>query len=92
MYGPIGVQNPCTEEIMSAKTTTKPIPKTARTVAWVKPNKKLARAHTIVGGKGADVTLTCGSSLPSFDGAELLFDHKEAEPCRMCAKRSEGAK
>ena len=77
---------------MATKTAAKPIPKTAKTVAWVKPNKKLSRAHTIVRGKGSDVTLTCGSSLPTLDGAELMFDVKEAEPCRMCAKRAEGAK
>jgi hypothetical protein len=77
---------------MSAKTTTKPFPKSARTVAWIKPNKKLSRGHTIVRGKGSEITLTCGSTLPSFDGAELLFDQKEAEPCRMCAKRSENGK
>ena len=77
---------------MSAKTTTKPIPKTAQTIAWIKPNKKLSRAHTIVRGKGSEITLMCGSSLPKFDGAELLFDHAEAEPCRMCAKRSENGK
>jgi hypothetical protein len=77
---------------MSTKTAAKPIPKTASTVAWIKPNGKLSRAHSIIRGKGSELTLTCGSSLPSFDGAELLFDHQEAEPCRMCAKRAEGAK
>jgi len=77
---------------MATKTATQPVPKTAKTVAWMKPNGKLSRAHSIVRGKGSEVTLTCGSSLPNFDGAELLFDHKEADPCRMCAKRSEGSK
>jgi hypothetical protein len=77
---------------MTTKPAAKPVPKTAQTVAWIKPNKKLSRAHSIVRGKGSEVTLTCGSALPSFDGAELLFDHKEAEPCRMCAKRAEDAK
>lgn len=75
---------------MTTKTATKPIPKSARTVAWIKPNKKLSRVHSIVRGKGSEITLTCGSSLPSFDGVELLFDHKDAEPCRMCEKRSAG--
>lgn len=77
---------------MATKTAAKPVPKTIKTVAWIKPNKKLSRAHSIVRGKGSEVTLVCGSSLPSFDGVELLFDRKEAEPCRMCAKRAEGAK
>jgi hypothetical protein len=77
---------------MTTKPAAKPVPKTAKTIAWIKPNKKLSRAHLIVGGKGSDVTLTCGSALPSFDGAELLFDHKDADPCRMCAKRAEGTK
>lgn len=77
---------------MATKPAAKPIPKTAKTIAWIKPNKKLSRAHTIVRGKGSEVTLTCGSALPSFDGAELLFDNNDADPCRMCAKRSEGAK
>jgi hypothetical protein len=77
---------------MATKTTMQPVPKTALTVAWIKPNGKLSRAHSIVRGKGSEITLTCGSSLPKFDGAELLFDHKEADPCRMCAKRSEAAK
>jgi len=77
---------------MATKIAAKPVPKTAKTIAWIKPNKKLSRAHSIVHGKGSEIILTCGSSLPSFDGAELLFDHKEAESCRMCAKRSEGRK
>ena len=77
---------------MATKTAAKPVPKTATTVAWIKPNKKLSRAHTIVRGKGSEITFTCGSSLPSFDGATLLFDHKEADPCLICAKRSEGTK
>ena len=77
---------------MATKTAAKPVPKTAKTVAWVKPNGKLSRAHTIVRGKGSTVTLMCGSSLPAFDGAEWLFDHKEADPCRMCAKRARGGK
>jgi len=77
---------------MATKPAAKPIPKAAKTVAWVKPNKKLSRAHQIVRGTGSEVTLMCGSALPSFEGAELQFDHKEAEPCRMCAKRAEGAK
>jgi len=77
---------------MATKTTTQPVPKTAKTVAWVKPNNRLSRAHQIVRGKGSEVTLTCGISLPKFDGAELLLDQKEADACRMCAKRSEGTK
>ena len=77
---------------MTTKTAAKPIPKTAKTVAWIKRNNELSRAHTIVRGKGSEITLTCGSSLPACDGAELLFDSKEAEPCRMCAKRAEGTK
>jgi hypothetical protein len=80
------------EEIMATKSSVKPIPKTAKTVSWTKPNKKLSRAHSIVRGKGSEVTLTCGSALPTFDGAELQFDAKKAEACRMCAKRAEGAK
>ena len=59
---------------MATKTAAKPIPKTAKTVSWIKPNKKLSRSHSVVRGQGSEVTLTCGSSLPSFDGAELLFD------------------
>ena len=77
---------------MATKTAAKPIPKTAKTVAWVKPNGKLSRAHQIVRGKGSEVTLACGSSLPSFEGAELQFDHRQADPCRMCTKRSEAGK
>ena len=77
---------------MATKPAAKPVPKTAKTIAWIKPNGKLSRAHSIVRGKGSEISFTCGSALPSFDGAELLFDHKEAEPCRMCAKRAEGAK
>lgn len=77
---------------MATKPAAKPVPKTAKTIAWIKPNKKVSRAHSIVRGKESEVTLTCGSKLPSFDGAELLFDHKEAEPCRMCGKRAEGGK
>ena len=77
---------------MTTKTATKPIPKSARTVAWIKPNKKHSRAHNIIRGKGSEIALACGSSLPSFDGVELLFDRKEAEPCRMCAKRSADSK
>ena len=77
---------------MATKTTTQPVPKTAKTVAWVKPNKRLSRAHQIVRGKGSEVTLTCGSSLPTVDSVELQFDHKEAEPSRMCARRTEGEK
>ena len=73
---------------MTTKTATRPISKSARTVAWIKPNKKLSRVHSIVRGKGSDIALACGSSLPSFDGVELLFDHMDAEPCRMCVKRS----
>ena len=77
---------------MATKPSAKPIPKTANTISWVKPNGKLSRAHTIVRGKGSEIALTCGSSLPTFDGAELQFDHKDAEPCRMCAKRAGSAK
>jgi hypothetical protein len=77
---------------MTTKSAATPIPNTAKAVAWVKPNRKLSRAHQVVRGKGSEVTLMCGSALPSFDGAELAFDHNEAEPCRMCAKRAEGAK
>ena len=77
---------------MATKTTTQPVPKTAKTVAWVKPNKRLSRAHQIVRGKGSEVTLTCGISLPKFDGAEVQHDQKEADACRMCAKRSEVTK
>jgi hypothetical protein len=77
---------------MTTKPAAKPVPKTAKTVACVKPKKKLSRAHRIVRGKGSDLTLMCGSSFPSFDGAALQFDHKQAEPCRMCAKRGEGSK
>ncbi len=77
---------------MATKPAAKPIPKTARTISWIKPNGKLSRAHSIVRGKGSEVALMCGSALPSFNGAELQLGHKEAEPCRMCAKRAEGAK
>lgn len=75
---------------MTTKTAAKSIPKTAKTVAWIKPNKKLSRAHSIVRGKGSEITLACGSPLPSFDGAELVFNQKETTACRMCEKRSEG--
>jgi hypothetical protein len=77
---------------MATRSAAKPVPKAAKTVAWIKPNGKLSRAHTIVRGKSSEVSLTCGSALPTFDGAELLFDHKEADACRMCAKRGEGSK
>ena len=77
---------------MATKTAAKPIPKTAKTISWIKPNGKLGRAHSIVRGKGSEITLTCGSALPSFDGAELILDHKEADACRMCAKRAEGVR
>ena len=75
---------------MTTKTASKPIPKSARTIAWIKPNKKLSRAHSIVRGKGSEITFACGSPLPSFDGVELLFNDKSATACNLCEKRAEG--
>ena len=75
---------------MASKKTAHSIPKSAKTVAWIKPNKKLSRAHTIAREKGSEPSLACGTSLPTFEGAELQFDVKDADPCRVCAKRAEG--
>jgi hypothetical protein len=75
---------------MAKKSPQHSIPKSAKTVAWIKPNNKLSRAHSIAREKGSDSGLACGTSLPTFEGAELQFDHDEADPCRVCAKRTEG--